>query len=245
MNTRLIILLRGHVRDGLNDNSQLYDLIKELNNQYDIKIYIHTWNIVQSNVSHRRMIQNNYPVTHDKINTYFKDLSSKIKHIIIDNDKNIQLNGKTEGIIVGRCPLIGWKNMWYGKHRIIEYIAHQSHNSNVEKLPEIVLNMRFDILSVHTHALTIPRVCDFIKNKYAEKYEKNKFIYDENGSGIDNIYIGSIDTQYKLINHFHTNLDQIITENPSITCQEHLVFTENDTIFTTQIDECASINATI
>ena len=49
--------------------------------------------------------------------------------------------------------------------------------------------------------------------------------------GIDNFYIGSINTMYLLIEHFYSNLDAIIPNYPNNRCQESLVFLENEIIF--------------
>mgnify|MGYP000679978020 CR=1 FL=1 len=59
----------------------------------------------------------------------------------------------------------------------------------------------------------------------------NKFISETNCYGIDNIYIGSIKTQYKLIKHFHENLDNIVKANSRRNEQEFLVFSENAKLF--------------
>ena len=44
------------------------------------------------------------------------------ENIIIDDDATIQLIGNLNGNINnGPMPIIGWKNYWYGKYKIIEY----------------------------------------------------------------------------------------------------------------------------
>ena len=48
----MIILLRGHIRSSFNDN-RLYLFIKRLLQTYNLEIYIHTWDILQSNISWR------------------------------------------------------------------------------------------------------------------------------------------------------------------------------------------------
>ena len=117
----MIILLRGHIR-GSFKNDDLYNLIKELSRKFDIQIYIHTWNIVQNNLSWRKLKTIPTRVSNDTIYNYFRDLKPLIKKIIIDDDKKIKLIGNTKGNVCrSGCPRIGWKNMWYGIYTIMKY----------------------------------------------------------------------------------------------------------------------------
>ena len=52
----MIILLRGHIRNAFT-NKNLYTFIKNISDN-NTKIYIHTWNIISSNLSWR-------PILHD------------------------------------------------------------------------------------------------------------------------------------------------------------------------------------
>ena len=90
----MILLLRGHVRNAF-DDSRLYELIKQLYATYKISIYIHTWNIQQSNVSWRPIGENKNTVSEELIYTYFKELKDCIKHIIIDDDSKIKSSPDT------------------------------------------------------------------------------------------------------------------------------------------------------
>ena len=140
---RMIIFIRGHIRNSFNDKG-LYNLIKSIIkfHKTDIKIYIHTWNIYSSNLSWRKIEKNKRNVNPSIINHYFQDLSSYIKNIIIEDDTKIDIKGKVAGNICStKCPLLGWKNMWHGIYTGIDYI-----NKN-EDLNEYVIHTRFDILS--------------------------------------------------------------------------------------------------
>ena len=61
-------------------------------------------------------------------------------------------------------------------------------------------------------------------------FHKNIFLFDVEKCGIDNIYIGNINTMYKLIKEFHYQLDEILIKNPNIVSQECLVFRLNNNI---------------
>jgi len=217
----MIILLRGHIRNSF-DDKRLYLFFKEVSKVHPIKIYIHTWDILQSNISWRGMKLNTTKITEQLIKAYFGDLQNMIMKIIIDSDKNIKLIGSTRGnISMSLAPKIGWKNMWYGKKRIIDEIG------KIESVNEIIVNMRFDIFT-NSNPFKKEVLLKFIQSN-DKVGKKNIFIYNNEMRGLDNIYIGNFNTMFNLIYHFHYNLDMILTEN-SVYSQEFLVFRENNKI---------------
>jgi len=163
----LIIILRGHIRNSFTDN-KLYDLIKEISQNYNILIYIHTWNIQQSNVSWRHVNEINNIITKEVIYDYFKELSHLIKHIIIEDDTKIKLIGNLQGTIGATCPIIGWKRYIYGQYQIINYL--RDHCSN-----EFIINMRFDVFS-NSFVITEEQILDLIKKNYNKTFLKNIFL---------------------------------------------------------------------
>jgi len=255
-----ILVLRGHVRLSF-CNDGLYNLVKNIySNNADLKVYIHTWSIVQNNVSWRHLDTRNIPVTKELIYWYFKDLTHLIKHIIIDDDSEIELNGKTDGTVLPKVktPLIGWKRFWYGKYKIINYIYE---NLQFENKKELIINCRLDVLC-NSNSFKSEKILEFIElNKYTD-FCKNIFISDsilydnQNLSfcqkifvgetllfyGIDNLYLGNIDTQYILAKHFNNNLDNIIDENKDVITQEHLVPIENDKLFSKGKNSLIEVN---
>jgi hypothetical protein len=67
---------------------------------------------------------------------------------------------------------------------------------------------------------------------------ENKFLYNsDNLLGVDNYYVGSPITMYKLANNFHTNLDDINSRYIDIYFQEVTVFYENNVLFTEYSNE--------
>lgn len=122
-------------------------------------------------------------------------------------------------------PILGWKNYWYGKYKIIEYINNINPNSE-----EIIVNFRFDILN-NSNNFTEKTIIDFISNNIEKKIIKNVFIYEKETNGIDNIYIGNINKMYKLTHMFYYFLDDIIIKNTDTVNQEKLVFRINKNLF--------------
>ena len=222
----MIIVIRGHVRNSFETN-QLYNFIEEVHNIYpDLKIFIHTWNIFANNISWRNIDVNSAQVNEERINNYFGKLSNCIKHIIIDNDKDIKLIGNLVGTINnGPMPIIGWKNYWYGKYKIIDYIYNEEKYDE-----ETVVNLRFDLFS-NSNNFDKNLIIDFIKKNNEIKFTKNQFLFDYEANGIDNIYIGNINTMYKLTNNFFYELDDILCKNNNTRNQERLVYRINEQIF--------------
>jgi len=221
----MILIIRGHIRNSF-ENKNLYDLIKIIYEKYShLKIYIHTWNIFSNNISWRNININNNIVNEKIIYDYFDDLSHLIKHIIIDDDSKITLIGNTNGwVSASQMPIIGWKNYWYGKYQIINYIYNNQIDEN-----EMIVNFRFDI-NMNSNNIDNNCIINFIKENNNLIFTKNIFLKDRI-AGCDNIYIGNINTMYKLIHNIFYELDDIIIKYHYIKNQEVLVFIINDNIF--------------
>ena len=215
----MILVLRGHIRNSFKDD-RLYKFIKDLSELYpDLKLYIHTWSVLQSKISWRTLEENTAAVTETLLLNYFKDLSPRIKKIIIENDQKIQLIGATEGLIRRtKAPLIGWKRYWYGKYQIAKYLKETADPA------ESVMNTRFDLfhLPYFSHEESV-----FFSFLQANPHPtQNQFLRNGCFPGMDNFYIGTVDTQFRLAERFHHQLDYIIEfhKNIFIDYQEYYVF---------------------
>jgi hypothetical protein len=221
----MILILRGHIRKSF-ENPALYNLIKKLYSEFPyLKLFIHTWNMFSNNLSWRTVETNNQNVNEEIIYEYFDDLKHLIEKIIIDDDTKIQLIGNLCGNINnGPCPIIGWKNCWYGKYRIINYLynTHANHD-------ETIVNCRFDILQFANFSETY--FINFIKNNSEIKFTKNIFFLNGESWGCDNLYIGNINTMYKLSYSFFYELDNILSKNNDTIHQEFLVYRINNELF--------------
>jgi hypothetical protein len=223
----MILIIRGHIRNSFK-TKDLYNLIKKIHSIFsDLKIFIHTWNVFSNNISWRKIDINDENVNDAIIYDYFGDLKDIIEHIIIDDDSKIQLIGNLTGTInYSRVPIIGWKNYWYGKYKIIEYL----YNKNIDR-NEMIINCRFDIMD-NSNNFNQATIISFIQANSKMTLNKNIFVFnDEHHNGIDNIYIGNINTMYKLINTFFYELDDIIIKNNNTNHPERLVYRINSNIF--------------
>ena len=226
----MIIFIRGHIRNSFSNN-QLYCLIKQLHADFGIKLYIHTWNIIQSNVSWRKIPLNTIPISREMIIQYFNDLAPIIEEIMIEDDHEIQVIGTKEGFICkSKCPVVGWKNMWYGKYSMLEHIYYTEKSLETDLSQTPVLNMRFDVQDNYI-PFQYHTIKPFLEKCLSNQIVRNEFLYNKFRPGIDNIYLGSIQTMYDLTSHFHLHLDTIVKKYPHVTHQEELVFLENNRLY--------------
>jgi hypothetical protein len=208
----MILILRGHIRNGM-DNSTLLNSVKAIVAKFpDIRIYIHTWNVVASSISWRHIAANNTIVTSEYILDYFKDVRENIRHIEIDNDTSIELIGTTDGKI-GEAPKIGYKRMWYGKYKILTIIKSEKSDPN-----ELVINTRFDINNINGSLLDASTILSFIENAYLTQNRDIVFYYKS--TMCDVFYSGSLDNMYILSYDLHANMDDIVMRFPYTNNQE-------------------------
>ena len=217
----MILIIRGHIRNSFKNN-KLLNFIKQIYLAHpNLSIYIHTWTVFANTLSWRNINEDTEMVTEEKIYAYFYHLKHLIKHIMIDDDSKIQLIGNLNGnVSTSKMPIIGWKNYWYGKYQIINYL-YKLVDEN-----ETIVNFRFDIFD-NSNSFSEQRLLTFIRN---QKFTKNKFMFDKVHTGIDNIYIGNINTMHKLIDTFVHNLDYILSKSV-VYNQENLVYIMNDILF--------------
>jgi hypothetical protein len=215
------LIIRGHERDVfLND--RLYNFVKRVTEEFDTDIYIHTWNKSVGSNSWRDLSQ--YKIREIDINQireYFKMIT--IKTILIDDDTQIKLVGNTEeNVCCGPCPRLSWKNMWYGKYRIIDYVKNKN-----KTFYHYVINIRFDIFE------NINNIYD--ENEILEKARKLSsfvavnqiyFLKDQPCAGIDNCYIGNQTAMFFLTENFHNRLEEIESRYVHNFYTEYLVYFE-------------------
>jgi len=223
----MILFLRGHIRNSFDDD-KLYYLLKKIKILIpDIKIFIQTWNIIQSSVSWREMNEINHSVSNEMIYNYFRDLKPNIKKILILDDTNIELIGDLTGNICNtKAPKKGWKNMWYGIYEGLKNIEPYVDNKNFF-MSKNVINIRFDILT-NFAALNEDFILNFIKKNITYSGNKMKVFSEYSCFGIDNFFIGNIFNMLEFIKYFYFNLDIILEEYPDIFHQEFIFYYENN-----------------
>lgn len=91
---KLAIAIRGHERNTMSDDN-FKNFITKLSNDYDADIFIHTWSLSEAKLSYRSLPKERNPITEQRVLEYFD--SSRIKKLIIEDDENIKLHGRTQG----------------------------------------------------------------------------------------------------------------------------------------------------
>ena len=211
------IVLRGHIRNSFSTD-ELYNMLKYLSEKYEIEIYIHTWNKKQNNVSWRPIENDDTEITTETIESYMKDVFDFVREVIIEDDATIELHGNIEGKMAStRTNILGWKRYIYGQYKIVEHVYEKSDNKN-----EFLLNTRFDLFT-NSYVFPYDEILEFIESKYHHDHKKNVFLRDGFYCGIDNIIIGSIETNYVLLRHIHRNLDDILKEHKTLQNPEFVV----------------------
>lgn len=226
------LILRGHVRDSFHNN-YLNEMISYLFKRFgDFHIFIQTWKNIEAKPGHswRKLNDVKQEVTIDFVRDYFEK-KVLIQHIMILDDSNIddELYGSVSGIIPNTLAnKKGWKYMWYGKHKIAEYVKKKGMNYS------FVINTRLDFFGdqlMRTINSDLRNIMNqkhlrFITNlsnynvKYKELYlkiinfMKNNntpiFQFENDKPGIDNFYVCKVEDNFDISYLFHYHLDYII-----------------------------------
>ena len=84
-----------------------------------------------------------------------------------------------------------------------------------------VISMRFDIFN-NSVGFDANRILEFIAQHKDDNFKMNLFITEGGYIGCDNLYIGSVKTNYLLTKQFVQNMDKICEANRHIHNQELL-----------------------
>jgi len=208
--------IRGHIRNSFN-SKRLKNFVKLLKLHFpNIKFILQTWKNTEckKGESWKTITENNNIISKLTIENYFED-KNITEHCLIIDEESIELVGSTSGKIgIGLCPKQGWKNMWYGIYKGLEYFDIKSSN-------DIIVSFRYDYFDIQqSSAIDEKKIIQFIKNNLDN--ENIKFIQYK-VPGTDNLYMGKYNKTKELIDKFHFELDNILSMNKSIYHQEYLV----------------------
>ena len=123
-------------------------------------------------------------------------------------------------------PIKGWKYMWYGIHKITNYILNNMDEYKLD-VNTYTLNIRLDYFSNNPTIKQYNNI-DLMNNLYNFNSDNIQFLenklYKDSMYGIDNIYFGKFYKIYYTGILFYTNLDYIIECFHDIYAQEKLVY---------------------
>lgn len=227
MKPKLNIVLRGHVRSSLNDRI-LHGLVSKISDLFDTKLYVHTWDIVQNSLSWRGLIEVTNQVSHEDIKEYFSGMD--VNWIKVESDKNLKHVGKTEGFIgFTRCPVLGWKNMYWGIHSGVEAVYRQ------EPADSVTVQMRMDVLS-NPYSPSENEVLEFLVRDHevatkGDMWERIRFLRMHCFMGVDNIYMARTVDLMRFVSYIYNDMDRILEVHRGTINQEHIAFHERQSFF--------------
>jgi hypothetical protein len=236
------LILRGHIRNSF-ENSDLHDLMLSIVAKVpDIKVYVHSWNVVQSPMSWRGMEENRNKVTPEIISDYL-GIGQNLRRVVVEDDGEVVVPGRVAGTVATTpCPIKGYKLMFYGMMRGSELVLEDSDPE------ELVVQTRFDVLS--NWIRTPPeRIVEFLDAK-PEEGEPIRFLIrpGENGverelrlnrwrrygpeyephwtAGVDNIFMATVKNMNRLLTHMYRRFDEVEAKHKRVRHQEWLLMFE-------------------
>lgn len=218
----LIIALRGHIRSSM-DNNSLLTLLSYLSAVFETRIYVHTWGVVQNSLSWRNISEIPKTVDAGMVFDYLSGLD--VRSVAVDDDSSISHVGKVDGTIGRtRCPVLGWKNMYWGKIQLMKAIA------DVEPPESATLQMRLDILS-NPFSPTTKEIVEFVereRNVLANGAgdERIRFLRMHCFMGVDNIYMAGAGDMLRFTSYMYYDMDRILHVHRGTIHQEHIAFHE-------------------
>lgn len=218
----LNIVLRGHIRSSFEDD-RLRSLLSDMAERFETRIYAHTWNIVQNSLSWRGLNEVRRDVDQGMVSKYLSGCG--VRSVAVDDDSQISHVGSVEGNIGRtRCPVLGWKNMYWGKLAAMRAVC------DVEPHDSITLQMRFDILS-NPFSPSRVEILDFLERDYGviEKGpgdERLRFLKMHCFMGVDNIYMARAIDMLRFTSYMYYDMDRILHIHRGTINQEHIAFHE-------------------
>ena len=237
------IVLRGEIRASFTTYHLREFLHYFINKSKDVEIYIHTYNIAAIKPF---VYMNNHlspdlsKVDEKRIRDYLdEDIWCHVKHVIIEDPYQVELHGELKGKWHPEgVDRIAWKRYWRGKYEILRYMFHKP-GLNPE---DFVMNTRFDICgcawgeaSYQLQKIKIISIESEYKPKQGyQPFRHNIFPLAETEYGlrygVDNLYLGSVRTMFRLAHAFYYNVDQIYAKHKDLRNQEFLVILEDQNI---------------
>lgn len=220
---RLNLILRGHVRSSFDDDG-LRRLTREIQESFDLKVYVQTWNIVQNSLSWRSIPYIHSPVDEELVRKYLKGI--RVEEVIVLDDLRISHVGETRGK-VGRtlCPVLGWKNMYYGMLSAARRVLEREGPGG------ITAQMRLDVLC---NSFVRPKgeIIDFMSRDWdviesgSQPGERMRFLRMECFLGVDNISMARTEDMHRFTSYMYHDMDRILRVHRDTINQEHIAFHE-------------------
>lgn len=218
----LNIALRGHVRDSLS-NSRLKDFLGMVSDSFRLSVFAHTWDVQQNSLSWRDVQEIPNQIDEEAVRSYLDGFD--VISVEIGRDGFVNHPGSIEGTIGRtRCPILGWKNMYYGKVRVCSLVSAWTPPESV------TMQMRFDLLS-NPFKPKENELLNFAKREFESLSvdpgsERIRFLRMHCFLGIDNVYIARIGEMSRFVSYMYYDMDRILVVHKNTIHQEHIAFHE-------------------
>ena len=232
------LILRGHIRNSFT-NDTLKNLFASLLDKIpNIKVYVHSWNVVQSSLSWRGMEEDRTEVTPDMVAEYL-DVGENLRRVVVEDDRNVRVPGRATGTVASTpCPIKGYKLMFYGMMRGSELVLEDSDPE------ELVVQTRFDMLSNWVR-MNPERMLDFMDARPGEgepirflirpgENERDRRLrldrWMRHGSeyephwtvGVENTFMATAGNMNRFLSHMYNRFDEVEAKYKRANHQEWL-----------------------
>ena len=223
----IVFIVRGHIRDAFDSGSHLEDFVKLLSEKYKVTMYVHTWTSKECKKTWRheasmyswKKTPEQLQVTEELIRSYFKQFSSIIKKITLEDEEKTKLNGRTEGQLTNICtmPTKSWKYFIHNLYTSLTKIDPEDRNKTI-------FSMRFDMIQTrlfstwhgfnHDDMLqSYFKICSSYLDRSNLKYKWCKMqSIGGSSSGYDNAIIGDFKYLEKIFHLLVMKLDTVLVK---------------------------------
>ena len=223
----IVFIVRGHIRDAFDTGSHLEDFVKLLSEKYKVTMYVHTWMSKECKKTWRheasmyswKKTPEQLQVTEELIRSYFKQFSSILKKITLEDEEKTKLNGRTEGQLTKICtmPTKSWKYFIHNLYTSLTKIDPEDRNKTI-------FSMRFDMIQTrlfstwhgfnHDDMLkSYFKICSSYLDRSNLKYKWCKMqSIGGSSSGYDNAIIGDFKYLEKIFHLLVMKLDTVLVK---------------------------------
>jgi len=168
---KIALLLRGHVRESFNDK-RLYNFIERLVFEYDVDIYVYTFNIKDAGRIYTDKEVDKKNITLNDVESYFNNLVRYVKKIVIDENG---IAKKDNERMIHKVSKNKYLHMWSS----ILGVINLAKNSDIDY--DYAINMRLDYFKLRDQFPEFQPKIDIRKlfyidifNDFVKKLDENK-----------------------------------------------------------------------
>lgn len=210
------LLLRGHVRTAFDRPDLVQCLLQCVREMPDLRIVLHSWNVISTSLSWRNVAANHTPVHESWLLAQLpEEVRARVVACRVDAEDRIVLHGSVTGMVCrSTMPRLGWKRYIAGMWTALETMIPTSEDMSV-------VSMRFDLFN-NSNSLTLAEVMSFLQ-AHRDWRDPHRLSFARPKCGLDNLFVGGLPAMRWVIRRLHWQLDHVMHMYPAIINQECLV----------------------